>query len=423
MDKSKLYMLRDLIALIERELNWGKGENWSNKDFEELSKLILKKTKKRLSVTTLKRIWGRAERIANPSSATLDILAEYTGFSNWRAFVNTAGLPVRSKVEEKTTLKRVIPFIIGILLLIGILSAFYWPTAQETTMMPEQVIANRNFSFKNRAVSSGLPNSVVFEYDISAAAENATTQIQQSWDSSKRISISKEDSIATCIYYYPGFFQSKLVVDDVIVAEQDVFIPTDGWLGVIERDSIPIYLNKDEIVRNNQLAIAKETIAEYGLDPRTEKVAVSFYQVQDFGALYTNDFDIKLSLKNTMQNGFSSCQWVQIYVLYEGGAVGIPLGKKGCASEMDMMVFGKFINGKKNDLSGFGVDFSEFVDLRCTVNDNIFKILVNNAITYKTPMPDTIEKIRGITIHFEGAGTVSSLEMGTASGSIYTFPK
>ena len=58
MDKSTLYMKNHLVALIETKIGWGKGGTWGNKDFEELSERIFNTTNKRLSVTTLKRIWG-----------------------------------------------------------------------------------------------------------------------------------------------------------------------------------------------------------------------------------------------------------------------------------------------------------------------------------------------------------------------------
>lgn len=414
-------MIKDLVARIEAKLDWGNGDNWSNKDFEELSERILIDTNKRLSVTTLKRIWGRAERISNPSSATLDILSEYMGFTNWRGFVKSSSPLETTETGVKTTRKLRLLLALGVILFFGVLLATYWLKEQEKTIKLEPVVFS-DYIFKNRAVSSGLPNSVVFEYDVSAAAENAKIEIQQSWDTSKRIPIAREDSIATSIYYHPGFYQSKLIVDSVIVAQEDVFIPTNGWLGAIERDSVPIYLSTDDFTQNGQLTINKETIAKYDLDPRTEEVAVSFYQVQDFGEVYTNDFDMQLSLKNTFNNGLSSCQWVQIYLMYEGGVLGIPLGKKGCASEMDIMVFGNFVSGKKNDLSSFGVDFSEFVTLQCTAKNQTFKIYVNGTSSYEIPMPNIIEKIIGIAIHFEGTGSVKQIALGTSTSPLFSFP-
>lgn len=79
MDKSTLFMTDHLVSRIEERLGWDKGGTWGNKDFEELSECIFNTTNKRLSVTTLKRIWGRAKRVANPSISTLDILSQFIG--------------------------------------------------------------------------------------------------------------------------------------------------------------------------------------------------------------------------------------------------------------------------------------------------------------------------------------------------------
>ena len=73
-------------------------------------------------------------------------------------------------------------------------------------------VDKRLFAFESKVVSTGLPNSVIFAYDASSADSNAQIEIQQDWDDRKRIEVSQKDSIATCIYYRPGFFKSKLVV-------------------------------------------------------------------------------------------------------------------------------------------------------------------------------------------------------------------
>ena len=89
MDKRNFIVIQRLVQQIEQQLGWGSGQEWSNKDFEVLSEQIFERTKKRLSVTTLKRIWGRAELVANPSLGTLDILSQFVGRKNWREYTQT----------------------------------------------------------------------------------------------------------------------------------------------------------------------------------------------------------------------------------------------------------------------------------------------------------------------------------------------
>ena len=411
-------MIQHLVGQIEARLGWGSGQNWSNKDFEELSERILTDTKKQLSVTTLKRIWGRAERIANPSSATLDILAQFLGYESWRDFLNTEKPTESQEPVRKETKKLGIPIAIGCTVVVLGILAFYWPSTPEQEKV--EPLDTGNFTFKSKIVSQDLPNSVVFNYDASSAGADAKIEIQQDWDSNKRMTIHQKDSVATSIYYHPGFFKSKLVVDGTIVKEEDVFITTEDWLGVVERDSIPIYLDAQDIKTDGHLAITAETIAGYNLDPRTSEVEGSLYLVQDFGELYTDDFNLSLQLRNTFENGQTGCQWVKLFVLYDGGAIGIPLAKKGCAAKMDLMAFGKYISGKNTDLSGLGVDFKDVVALQCNSQNGTFTILVDDQLAYTIPVPEEAKKIIGLSIHFEGAGEIKQVSLDHTAGMVYS---
>lgn len=412
-------MVKDLVTQIEANLGWGKGTDWSNRDFEQLSEQIFTNTKKRLSVTTLKRIWGRAERIANPSSGTLDILSEYAGYKSWREFVtkNKTTLPKKPIPKKRSVIK---PLVLLAFVLFVVLMVSYSLRTTETkqTITPEN-IKEEDYVFKSRTVSKEIPNSVVFEYDASAASDSATIEIQQDWDSKKRITVTREDSIATCIYYYPGFFESKLVVNGSIVKENDVFIKTKGWLGTINSDSVPLYLTEIDIRNGDAVTITADKVAQYGFDPKTTEVTSSIYLVKDFGELYTNDFQLSMQVQNTFDKGLSGCQWARLFILYDGGAVGIPLAKKGCSSNFDLMAFGEYVDGKKNDLSAFGVDFANAVTLSCMAKGGAFEISIDGKIAYTMQLPEMIHKIRGFSIHFEGAGVIKNTELGSTSGLVY----
>ncbi|MDC6366273.1 MULTISPECIES: hypothetical protein [Flavobacteriaceae] len=412
MDKSKLNMIQYLVAQVEKQLGWGSGTNWSNKDFEELSDRIFSSTKKRLSVTTLKRIWGRAELIANPSSATLDILSEFIGHKNWREFAGS----YKSQPLPKTFWKEIKTsnlVVLGVLILVaGVLMAMFWRRNPDE-VSKVATLDKSAFKFKSRIVSDEIPNSVVFEYDASNARDSAVIEIQQDWDENKRILINKTDSIATCIYYLPGFFKSKLVVDGTIVQEDDVFIKTQDWLGVIQQDNAPIYLQREEIKQGDELSITLDVLSAYDMDPRTSNVMTSLYKVRDFGELYTDNFEFSFQVKNTLKEGLSGCQGVKVFVLYDGGALGIPLAKKGCIANLNLLAFGDYIDGKKNDLSGFGVDFNDFVDLQCISKKGKLEIFVDGVQVYEGKGHETSAKIKGISVYFEGTGTIKNIALNS----------
>src|ERR1700749_3680397 len=85
MEKEKQLLLL-CRKLIEQSLNWGDSIIWGNDDFEQLSEKIFDKTKVQLSVSTLKRIWGKVRYENFPTSATLNALACYLDYESWRDF-------------------------------------------------------------------------------------------------------------------------------------------------------------------------------------------------------------------------------------------------------------------------------------------------------------------------------------------------
>ncbi|NQZ43025.1 MAG: hypothetical protein HRT65_01860 [Flavobacteriaceae bacterium] len=422
MEKAKQAMIHALVTRIENQLNWGKGKDWSNKDFEELSELIFDATKKRLSVTTLKRIWGRAEMVAQPSSATLDILSEFVGFGNWREFVSTSA--AQSRPSFKPVFPMALKWTAGVVVVIASILVYtsgFWKNQEEPS--EERPAPNPDaFSFDGRVVSSGMPNSVVFHYDATQAIQGSKIEIQQDWDQRKRIEVSQHDTVATCIYYRPGYFKSKLVVDGTIVKEKDVFITTEGWLGVLQSDSVPRYMKNEQVDNGSLLGLDPKALQAMGVSPNATQLTTSLYHVADFEGLYADDFELTMQVRNTYDFIPGKCQEVEIVILYDGGAIGMGLAKKGCISNLDLFAFGDYVDGKKNDLSAFGVDFEDDIPVKVVSEGGKLFLYVGGQMAYE--FENTEKKgIKGVSVHFEGTGSVSSLQLSNKESTKYVYPK
>src|SRR5205823_517844 len=80
---------RELIRcrqLIEEKVGWGRSDGWATQDFERLSERIAEQTGVSLSVTTLKRVWGRVKYESAPTATTLTTLVQFVGYENWPHF-------------------------------------------------------------------------------------------------------------------------------------------------------------------------------------------------------------------------------------------------------------------------------------------------------------------------------------------------
>lgn len=410
--------MQDLIVyiekcktLIEKKLAWGNSASWQNQDFEFLSEKIFESTGIQLSVSTLKRLWGKVRYGNSPNLSTLNALAQFIGYENWRAFMsddiqtsneNDAIFNVETNIKTSSKTNKIHSTFIwwgaGITLALGIiiLMVFY---RQDKKL----ILGNVNFSSK--LVTQGLPNTVIFKYDVSNTNADSVF-IQQSWDSRLRKKVDITQKEFACTYYSPGYYRAKLIVNDSIVKEHDVFIESQGWTGIIERTPVPVYLPESIINKNDFFDISEADVSEQGIDFSKEIPWVSFTKVDKNIAVPCDNFFMEVELKNTYNKGNGICQNTRIDLLGTINMTGIPLCIKGCVGELD---FAK--DGSVKDLSLFGVNFNDWVKVRFEAKNSHFKIFINNQLAYEKQAMTDIGSIIGVRINFTGAGEMRRFDM------------
>ena len=94
-------LINECRSCIENQLGWGSSDSWSMQEFEVLSDRITEKTGIYLSVTTLKRLWGKVKYESKPTITTLNALAKFLDFESWRDFRKSK----HADLLQKTILK------------------------------------------------------------------------------------------------------------------------------------------------------------------------------------------------------------------------------------------------------------------------------------------------------------------------------
>ena len=416
MEKEEIIAIERCLRLLERKQGWGSADKWSTQEFERLSEAVLDETSIQLSVATLKRLFGVVSYNSNPSATTLNALANYLGYENWRVFVESretvnerkASVTKNKPGRQNHVMVWGSPFVI---LLIGFLGFnFLANKSVRKEYNPE------DFEFSSEVmVTNGIPNSVVFEYDASSVEEGTPVHVQQSWDKRLSAEVSPEENIHTSIYYYPGFFIAKLVVDDQIVKEHGLYIKSDGWLSLIEQEKIPVYL--DTNVTDEQqgfIAISADQVRKNNVPLQPKTPWVSIFNVGALEDVTTEDFVFETELKNDFSKGSGACQLTDIYLLLQGGAMSIPLSTKGCVSQL--LFYDK--DGKIENPSKLGVDFSKWVNVRFEMVNNEGKLFIDDQFSYDVPYPFGTRNVIGIRYRFQGAGSVNWVKIGKNDGSI-----
>ncbi len=214
------------------------------------------------------------------------------------------------------------------------------------------------FSFSSQPLAAGIPNSVIFNYDASAA-KNDSIFIQQSWDPTRRFPSASGDTY-TSIYYYPGFFRAKLVVGKRIVKEHDLCILFRRLAGCSGTGAGACIFFKRGVHWGWSLAY---TACADGKRTFTcsEAPELRYYNIGDLHGLKNDNFIFETELKNEYKEGSAVCQHADIFIHCEGSAIIMPLGIPGCVGEMGLMAVDTGFNAQHANLAAFGCDMSQWV--------------------------------------------------------------
>jgi len=399
--------------LIEEKLHLPQNESWKQRDFEYLSEIIFDKTRTRISISTLKRIWKNGSIM--PQTYTLNVLTALLGYESWTDFKkeNVSHLAEvqekREETEPASTRNTYLPYwaLITVLLLTICFFIFY----QERSVKSSDW---NSIVFKNKTnLKSGVPNTVVFEYDISKINFDSAF-IQQSWDNRMRAKINKDNHFQTFIYYYPGYHVAKLIIDGKIVKRDYVNITTNGWEALVDgniRTQVPIYIASDSIIHDGKLYVPKKTLINSGLSPDSKDFFVNYFNVGKFAGANAANFTFETRLKNNLKEGALTCQYVQLTIICQNGMISVPFCNPGCSSNIHLHAGDIFINGKNNDLSAFGLDLSIWENIKIKTVTQQVAIYANNKNIYKIKFNKDLGKITGLQYNFYGCGAVDMVKL------------
>lgn len=175
---------------------------------------------------------------------------------------------------------------------------------------------------------------------------------------------------------------------------------------MIDNKPIPVYLQRDEFIKAGILSVPAAIIQSKNMPMQPNSPVVKYYNVGNFDTVAVNNFAFNADIKNDYNSGSSVCQFSYIFLITDAAPIMIPLGAKGCVSELFLRGADHMVSGKKEDLSGFGVDFKEWVHISSKSEDGRIKYLVNNKEVYSCALPEKAVHIVGLGFYFQGTGSV-----------------
>jgi len=299
---------------------------------------------------------------------------------------------------------------------IGLLAARHYTKSSNT------IKRNYNYQFSSRKTSDDLPNSVVFSYDA-GTDKDQKVMIQQSWDSSRRELVDPLGHQHTSIYYYPGYFRAKLMVDDSIVKQTPVFIQTRGWKAIAERSPLPLYFPDTLVRKKTGIAVSADQFSKAIGTTDFNNHWLQFSNMRNFPGIDGNNFMFTTTLRNNAAVEESLCRRVRVVILGTERPVFIPLTSKGCIADINLYTGDTVISGKNHDLSVLGCDFTIAQDLSIRINNQMLWLSLNGKTALSFPARQSLGDIVGVRIFFEGGGEINTATLSTPGASHYDLMK
>jgi len=415
-EKEYISLFRTLVA--EKFLAGNSDGKLRQRDFEYLTRLIEEKSNIRISLSTIKRLW-KNDYSQEPHPATLDALASILGFADWQSFKkanseNITSAPLENRAPKKKQFAWVVVAGLGtVLTLIGFLVLQGFNRSEKKLTLPHKI----PFA-TDKTVSAGVPNTVIFHYDLKDVVADSFF-IQQSWNPRNKVSIDPAKSYLSSIYYTPGFHRAKLIVNDSIVSTSRIHITTEGWMPIVQydlRDNAPFYLDKKSIVNNGVMHTPLNVFENSNID-LSKKFYLRYYNVREYEEMNSDNFSIETRLKHD-SIGNVICPLAELTILTEEHIFYIPVTNKGCVGELQLKMGEIYQSGRDNDLSGLGANVYDWQVLRIENRKKNATIFLNDKQATEIRYNRDFGRVVGIIYTFNGPGSVDYLRIKNLDGEM-----
>jgi len=379
------------------------------RNLEYLSQVIAEKSGITISLSTLKRLW-KEDFSQIPQPATLNALVSVLDYKDWHEFKqkyqHTGKKRKFLSISKNTSIAFISILTVAALILLIIF---------RKDKVEEPIINGDVVFIANKTISSGVPNTVVFTYDVSNVIADSFF-IQQSWNYMHKERIDPNKNAISSIYYNPGFHRAKLIANNTVIEQQNVHILSDGWIPYVKYtiyDRLPMYFNMDSALSGGRFNLKIKNLRESNIDI-TKEFVVRLVNSGDFGVT-----DENFSL-NTIFKCDSilprSCPKMDIMLVFEVNVFWVELVNKGCEHYATYLIGEVNADGKSSDLTGLGCDIYEWQDLSITVKDRHAKVILNRNNVIDVSYKNEYGKLKAIYYTFNGLGSVDYISLAGSDG-------
>ncbi len=407
------------LKQIEDTLQWDDSKEWTDYEFKKLSDAINKKTGTVISTHTLKRLYGKItyKPRHNPQIATKNALAMFLDYQDWESFIS------KNKDKAFDTAKydkfgkkpaQVWLFVLITIIIITIAGVIYFYKKNQN---------GRQFDFRVENKEGKAPHTITYHYDVSNIKQ--TVKIDYGFRHPDYLKdwkkVDKNRHVLNYTYQVPGYYCTKLLIDDIPVDSADILVRSDEWISFILAEGETPRFWLDNMVDNlnyaGTLTLTPQQVITYGGD--TNKVYYTLHRYIKPLGIGGDHCQILLRFKNGPENGGITCYDSDFRFIGKNTTAFVRFMEKNC-HRFSGVKFGNVVkNGEYDDLSEFGRELDQWNDLNISIRNNHASVLFNGHKIHTCEYKQNIGELIGLEFRFKGSGQMAFIEIKDDQGHLF----
>ncbi|GJM64372.1 hypothetical protein [Persicobacter diffluens] len=343
-------------------------ESLTNSDFERLSQLIFERTQTMLSVTTLKRFFGKVSVSENykTSNSTLNTLSCFVGYDSWEEF-QKAHRPVRLHFKLPVFNKW---SVFGSLSLFIVVAFFLLlPTSEKPTL-----------EIGLRKLSGTFPFTVSFDYQIKGQ-DQYFVKFEQ-YHSLEPLSADYQR--ISHIYEFPGFYNILIykkregIENYQVVDTLQAHIQYPDWMGETYHSGTKSDAKRVlQVDYNGELMISPSQVVKVGMDSSSLYFTSMMYSKPM--PVDLDDFSFEGFLQMDTHQDEDFCKWIDLQLTGEfGRKIWLTFVPEGCDRWAKVVISEHQRDGYHHDNQAFMIkDKMKWHQVNIQSKNGVVKVVVD----------------------------------------------
>lgn len=422
-DDKRFFEILDLCCRkIEEKMGSKPIADWRSSDYNNLNSQLGRQTKVYLSENTLKRIFGRLKTPTRyyPQKATRDALAQFIGYRDWQEFelinrfaplktpavktaIEAADIKHDTPLGETfstRSFRLLIVFAIFIPVIAVLGFVFFAKTDEIKPGEVKLICENPN---------GEVPHTAIFKLSrVGKVSEDKQFTINF-MDEGPPKSITANQEVVQ-FFKNPGVVHVRLFYKDKAIDTIAVSMQTKGWVANSGHDSLSAFpIAQLKPLSKQKLFVSAKQLDSAGLN-LSKPFMVGFSNIHSSN-ISGDNFLFQCHLKTEESRPGIACMQASIFVLGSEGRHRVLMVKPSCSAFSEYNFSELHVNGTSKNLSKMSHDFSQGGKVKLLIKNKKVSLSINGKTILHTTYNQSVGKVLGIKILFNGIGTAASPEL------------